>query len=146
MQSIFNFFVIAFQEASRLLDLSYEAFNILIYCLLVPLSWALLVWGRTRRYEAPVFLHAAAIPVFWVLRVRLFDVCIEFYNAQVTALDWWGRLTDWGYVGVSVFIGVLVPVLIYGLLVFLPKRFVFPYYLFLMVVSWGYYAWVWVNF
>jgi hypothetical protein len=142
MQSIFNFFVIVFQDLSRQLDLSYEAFNILIYCLLVPATWISIVWLRTRKGTPLLIAHWLAPIVFYLLRQPLYNASIQFYNANVTALDWWGQKSAWGYVGVSVFIGVLIPVLIYGALLLLPKRWVMGYYVFLMVVSLGYYGWV----
>ncbi|MEI6410961.1 MAG: hypothetical protein WCR52_16360 [Bacteroidota bacterium] len=142
MQSIFNFFVIVFQDLSQRMGLTYEAFNILIYCLLVPATWISIVLLRTRKGILPFLLHWLAPIAFWWFRRPLKEISIQFYNANVMALDWWGQKSAWGYVGVSVLIGVLIPVLIYGALLLLPRRWVMGYYVFLMVVSLGYYGWV----
>jgi len=142
MQSIFNFFVIVFQDLSQRLDLSYEAFNILIYCLLVPATWISIVLLRTRKGVLLFLLHWVALIGFWWFRKQIREMSIQFYNANVTALDWWGQKSAWGYVGVSVFIGVLIPVLIYGALLLLPKRWVMGYYMVLMIGSLSYYTWV----
>lgn len=141
MQQLFDAIVSLFFRLCRETGISYAELNILVYCALVPLSWLVLVVARQRRYW-PLPLVQLAILVGLLLRhLRLGAAGQHFYHYNIAVLEKLGRATGWGYVAISLLMGVAIPVVAAGLVLLVPRHWVLGVYL-LLVAALGSYFWV----
>lgn len=102
----------------RRTGLTYNEVNILVYYLLIPLSWAVMfdVWLRLPVATALVLI--VWVGIFVATRHNFSTWCDRAFMRSVDFLNWFNR---WGgnYVLNSVIICVLLPIIIYGLLIWL---------------------------
>lgn len=126
----------------RRTGLSYPEINILIYCGMVPASWALLVWCRQRRYWWFFALHVCLIFFYLQNRGDLTGFSRQFYDANIAALEWGANVLTIGYVGISLLTGIVFPILIYAFWAITPKRWAPTFYLALILGNTAYYGWV----
>jgi hypothetical protein len=142
MNALFDDIVRLFQAICRQTGLRYTELNILVYCLLVPASWYLIVWFR-RRKGLPLLLAHLALPVFYYLgKTPLAPASDAFYQVNIRALEWIGKAGGMGYVGISLVMGVGIPGLVYTILLWSPKRRLFWAYGIFMGLNLLYYGWV----
>ncbi len=80
--------------------------------------------------------------VYYLAKQPLAEWSEEFYDANIRALNWLAETTGWGYIGISLVIGVVVPILVYMVLWSVPKRWLLGCYLGLMVGNLVWYIWV----
>lgn len=102
----------------RRTGLIYNEVNILVYYLLIPLSWAVMfdVWLGLPVATALVLIVWAGI--FVAKRHNFSTWCDRAFMRSVDFLNWFNH---WGgnYVLNSVIICVIIPLIIYGLLIWL---------------------------
>lgn len=102
---------------AKLTRSTYNEVNIVLYYMLVPLSWAVMVDCLTRLpLLSPMFLLAWIIFV-WKDPMPFRDRCDWAFEKSVNFLLWFKRI-GWNYVVSSVIICVLVPLLIYNELIY----------------------------
>jgi hypothetical protein len=122
VQQFFDDIVRAFQAICRATGLSYPELNILVYCLLAPLSWLTLVALRRPRYwwlPAALLLAGAGL---LLRRHRFTGLSRWFYDYNIRVLEELGRFTGLGYTALSLLVGVLVPAVALLLLLLVPRR------------------------
>lgn len=111
------FAVVASMEhrVARILHLTYNEVNILVYYLLIPLSWAAIVDYKTGYPVLSILLLLLWSCIFWGTRGRFSLFCdVSFRISQLFLLRF--RCIGWNYIVSSVIICVLVPILIYIML------------------------------
>lgn len=102
---------------AKLTGLTYNEVNIIVYYLLIPLSWTVMIDYITRiPFLTPMFLIAWVI-LLWKDQMKFRDRCDWAFKKSVDFLLWFKRI-GWNYIVSSVIIGVVVPVLIYVELIY----------------------------
>jgi hypothetical protein len=139
MQQLFDAIVTLFFRLCRETGLSYAELNILVYCALVPLSWLLLVVARQRRYWPLLVVQLAVLVGLLLRHFRLGASGRHFYKYNIVVLEKLGRATGWGYVAISLLMGVVIPLTAAGLVLVVPRRWVLGVYLFLMAALGSYF-------
>lgn len=142
MDALFNDIVRLLYYICDKTGLSYEEINILIYCLLVPASWYLIVWLRRKKGVLLFWVHLLLPVLYYVERQKCTTFSERFYNSNIAALEYLGKMYKTGYVGISLLIGIAAPVLLYALLLFAPKRFLLWVYGSFIGLNMLYYVWV----
>ena len=142
-ETLFNAIVEALEAICAATGLTYAEINILIYCGFIPATWFGIVYLRRRRWVWLLALHLLAPAVYYWGKKSVVGRSKFFYDANIRALEQLGASTGWGYVGISVVVGVVVPALIYLPLFTLPKRWLLGYYLALIIGNLAWYLWVW---
>lgn len=140
MQQLFDAIVALFFRLCRETGLSYSELNIFVYCVLVPLSWLVLVVARQRRYW-PLLLVQLAVLIGLLRHFRLGAAGQHFYRYNIVVLEKLGRTIGWGYVAISLLMGVVIPLIAAGLVLAVPRRWVLGVYL-LLVAALGSYFWI----
>jgi len=141
VESLFNAIVEALQAICAATGLTYSEINILIYCGLIPLSWFALVYARRRRGAWLLVVHLLAPAIYYAERKNLTGPSKKFYDENIQALERLVEMSRLSYIVISVIIGVVVPLTIYLLLCFLPKRWLLGFYTFLILGNLVWYAW-----
>jgi uncharacterized membrane protein (UPF0182 family) len=97
--------------------------------------------ARQRRYW-PLLLVQLAVLIGLLLRhFRLGAAGQHFYRYNIVMLEKLGRTTGWGYVAISLLMGVVIPLIAAGLVLAVPRRWVLGVYL-LLVAALGSYFWI----
>ena len=102
----------------RKTGLTYNEVNILVYYLLIPLSWTVMLDFLIRKPYSTAAVLFTWLGIFIATRHTFREWCDLAFKDSVDFLNWFNR---WGgnYVLNSVIICVLVPLLIYGVLLYL---------------------------
>lgn len=98
--------------------LTYNEVNILVYYLIIPLSWTILFDCWLRLPITTVVLLLVWLGIFIVTRHNFSQWCDRGFNASVDFLNWFNRFGG-NYVLNSVIICVIIPIVIYGALIWL---------------------------
>ena len=100
----------------RKTGLTYNEVNILVYYLLIPLSWAVMLDFRLRLPIMTTAVLLVWLGIFIATRHTFREWCDWAFRDSVDFLNWFNR---WGgnYTLNSVIICVLLPLTIYGLLI-----------------------------
>ena len=102
---------------AKLTGATYNEVNIIIYFLLIPLSWASMIDYITRLpLISPMCLIVWTI-FFWKDQMTFKDRCDWAFDKSVEFLLWFKRI-GWNYVVSSVIICVIVPLFIYVELIY----------------------------
>lgn len=102
---------------AKLTGATYNEVNIIIYFILIPLSWASMIDYITRLpLLSPMCLIAWTI-FFWKDQMTFKDRCDWAFDKSVEFLLWFKRI-GWNYVVSSVIICVVVPLFIYVELIY----------------------------
>lgn len=102
---------------AKLTGLTYNEVNIIVYYLLIPLSWAVMVDFITKMpFSTPMYI-VAWIVFLWKDHMKFRDRCDWAFDKSVDFLLWFKKI-GWNYVVSSVIICVVVPVLIYVELIY----------------------------
>ena len=97
---------------AKLTGATYNEVNIIVYYLLIPLSWAFLVDYITMLpFLAPIYIIAWLV-FLWKDPMKFRDRCDWAFDKSVDFLLWFKKI-GWNYVVSSVIICVVVPALIY---------------------------------
>ena len=102
---------------AKVTGMTYNEVNIIVYYLLIPLSWAVMIDYITMMpFLTPMYI-IAWIVFLWKDPMKFRDRCDWVFDKSVDFLLWFKRI-GWNYVVSSVIICVVVPVLIYIELVY----------------------------
>lgn len=142
MNVFFDAIVDLLLSVCRSTGLAYPEVNMLIYCGIIPASWALVVWCRQRRYWWLFILHISLIMLYLQNRRPLSGFSRRFYDGNIAALEWGANAFDIGYIGISLLTGIVFPVLIYAFLLIPSRRWAPFVYLTLLLGNLVYYGWV----
>ena len=97
---------------AKLTGATYNEVNIIIYFLLIPLSWASMIDYITRLPLLSLMYLIAWIVFFWKDQMTFRDRCDWAFDKSVEFLLWFKKI-GWNYVVSSVIICVVVPLFIY---------------------------------
>ncbi len=91
---------------------TYNEINIIVYYLIIPLSWTLMFDYITRiPFLTPMFLLAWIIFI-WKDEMTFRNRCDWAFNKSVDFLLWFKKI-GWNYIVSSVIICVVIPILVY---------------------------------
>ena len=97
---------------AKLTGATYNEVNIIVYYLLIPLSWAVMVDYITMLpFLTPMYI-IVWIVFLWKDPIKFRDRCDWAFDKSVDFLLWFKKI-GWNYVVSSVIICVVIPVLIY---------------------------------
>ena len=100
---------------AKMLHLTYNEVNILVYYLLIPLSWAAIVDYKIGYPILSIIVIFLWSCILWKVRNDFSYFCdVAFRVSQVFLLKF--RKIGWNYIVSSVIVCVVIPVLIYILL------------------------------
>lgn len=100
------------------IGLTYNEVNILVYYLLIPLSWTVMFDCWLKRPYTTGALSFVWIGIFIATRHTFREWCDWAYQDSIDFLNWFNRW-GWNYVLSSVIICVVVPLVVYVLLIWL---------------------------
>lgn len=102
---------------AKLTGLTYNEVNIIVYYLLIPLSWMLMIDYITMLlFLTPLFIIAWGI-FLWKDPMKFRNRCDWVFDKSVDFLLYFKKI-GWNYIVSSVIICVVVPALIYAELIF----------------------------
>lgn len=118
VQDIFKIVANSLLWIGRKTGLTYNEVNILVYYLFIPLSWTMMFDYVIQRPYATAALAFTWLGIFIATRHIFREWCDWAFKDSVDFLNWFNR---WGgnYVLNSVIICVLVPLVVYGVLIYL---------------------------
>ena len=97
---------------AKLTGLTYNEVNIIVYYLLIPLSWAAMIDYITKMPFLSIMYVIAWIVFLWKDPMKFRDRCNWVFIKSVDFLLWFKKI-GWNYVVSSVIICVIIPILIY---------------------------------
>ena len=100
---------------ARIFRLTYNEVNILVYYLLIPLSWAAIIDNRIGFPVLSVLFLLFWGFLYWKIRKEFSYFCDVAFRVSVVFLQKFNRI-GWNYVVSSVIICVLVPIIVYVML------------------------------
>ena len=102
---------------AKLTGSTYNEVNIIVYYLLIPLSWTVMTDYLTKLpFLSPMFV-LAWIAFLWKDPMKFRDRSDWAFNKSVEFLLWFKRI-GWNYVVSSVIICVIIPILVYVELIY----------------------------
>ena len=102
---------------AKLTGATYNEVNIIVYYLLIPLSWAIMIDYITQLpLLSPMFIMVWGV-FLWKDKMTFRDRCDWAFEKSVDFLLWFKRI-GWNYIVSSVIICVVVPVLVYVELIY----------------------------
>lgn len=118
VQGIFSIVANSLLWVGRMTGLTYNEVNILVYSLLIPLSWTIMFDCIIKKPYTTAALSFIWLGIFIATRHTFREWCDWAFQDSVDFLNWFNR---WGgnYVLNSVIICVLVPLVVYGVLIYL---------------------------
>jgi hypothetical protein len=115
ISAVFNIVAYSLVAAARLFGCTYNEINIIVYYMLVPLTWAVLADLALRKVRVtPVLLGFYILVAFLVRDFEAFADQVFYSSARF--LLWFGRV-GWDYATASVIICVIVPLVIYSVMI-----------------------------
>ena len=102
---------------AKMTGATYNEVNIIVYYLVIPLSWTLMIDYITRLPLLTPLLISAWIIFIWNDKTKFRNRCDSAFKKSVDFLLWFKKL-GWNYVVSSVIICVIVPLLIYVELIY----------------------------
>lgn len=106
---------------ARLTGATYNEVNIIVYYLLIPLSWAAMIDYIARLPFLSLLLIMTWIIFLWKDRMKFRDRCDWAFMKSVDFLLWFKSI-GWNYVVSSVIICVVIPILIYVELIYAVQK------------------------
>ena len=97
---------------AKLTGATYNEVNIIVYYLLIPLSWAAMIDYITKMPFLSIMYVIAWIVVLWKDPMKFRNRCDWAFVKSVDFLLWCKKI-GWNYVVSSVIICVIIPILIY---------------------------------
>lgn len=116
MNKIFQIVANALVKMAAKLHITYNEANIIVYYLLIPLSWTILLDCITKVPVATPLFVIAWLIIFAKVHAHFRQWCDKVFKRSVQFLLWF-KCIGWNYVVSSVIICVVVPVLVYALLI-----------------------------
>ena len=102
---------------AKLTGATYNEVNIIVYYLLIPLSWAVMVDYITKMPFLSIMYIIVWILFLWKDPMKFRDRCDWAFMKSVDFLLWFKKI-GWNYVVSSVIICVAIPILIYVELIY----------------------------
>jgi hypothetical protein len=102
---------------AKVTGLTYNEVNIIIYYLLIPLSWAVMIDFITMLPLLSPMYIVGWIVFLWKDPMRFRDRCDWAFGKSVDFLLWFKKI-GWNYIVSSVVICVVVPALVYAELIY----------------------------
>ena len=102
---------------AKLTGATYNEVNIIVYYLLIPLSWAVMIDFITKMPFLSIMYVIAWVVFLWKDPMKSRDRCNWVFIKSVDFLLWFKKI-GWNYVVSSVIICVIIPILIYMELIF----------------------------
>lgn len=97
---------------AKLSGTTYNEVNIIVYYLVIPLSWMVMVDYITKMpFLTPMFILAWVI-FLWKDKMKFRNRCDLAFDKSVDFLLWFKKI-GWNYIVSSVIICVVVPILVY---------------------------------
>lgn len=97
---------------AKITGTTYNEVNIIVYYLVIPLSWTIMLDYITRMpFLTPLFL-LAWIVFIWKDKVDFRTRCYLAFKKSVDFLLWFQKI-GWNYIVSSVIICVVIPILVY---------------------------------
>lgn len=96
--------------------MTYNEINIIIYYLIVPLTWTVMIDFLIKKPITTPILGLAWVVIFIMHRNDFKQWCDWAFQKSVDFLLWFDRI-GWNYTLSSVIICVVVPILIYAILI-----------------------------
>lgn len=97
---------------AKLTGATYNEVNIIVYYLLIPLSWAAMIDYITKMPFLSIMYVIAWVIFLWKDPMKFRDRCDWVFIKSVDFLLWFKKIC-WNYVVSSVIICVIIPILIY---------------------------------
>ena len=97
---------------AKLTGATYNEVNIIVYYLLIPLSWAAMIDYITKMPFLSIMYVMAWIIFLWKDSMKFCNRCDWAFEKSVDFLLWFKRI-GWNYVVSSVIICVIIPIFIY---------------------------------
>ena len=97
---------------AKLTGATYNEVNIIVYYLLIPLSWAAMIDYITKMPFLSIMYVIAWIVFLWKDPMKFRNRCVWVFIKSVDFLLWFKKI-GWNYVVSSVIICVIIPILIY---------------------------------
>ena len=118
MNTVFWITANLLNEIAKRIGMTYNEINIIVYYLIIPLTWTVML---DIIIGFPVFTPLLILAWIYIISKtrnrRVFSLwCDLAFKDSVDFLLWFKRL-GWNYIVASVIICVIVPVMIYGLLI-----------------------------
>ena len=102
---------------AKVTGMTYNEVNIIVYYLLIPLSWAVMIDYITMMpFLTPMYIIVWVV-FLWKDPMKFRDRCDWVFDKSVDFLLWFKKI-GWNYVVSSVIICVVVPALIYVELIY----------------------------
>ena len=102
---------------AKLTGSTYNEVNIVVYYLMIPLSWAIMIDYLTKLpFLSPMFV-LAWIVFLWKDPMKFRDRSDWAFSKSVDFLLWF-RKVGWNYIVSSVIICVVIPILVYAELIY----------------------------
>lgn len=97
---------------ARMTGTTYNEVNIIVYYLVIPLSWTIMLDYITRMpFLTPLFI-LAWIVFIWKDKMKFRTRCDLAFKKSVDFLLWFQKI-GWNYIVSSVIICVVIPILVY---------------------------------
>ena len=97
---------------AKLSGTTYNEVNIIVYYLVIPLSWMVMVDYITKMpFLTPMFILAWVV-FLWKDKMKFRNRCDLAFDKSVDFLLWFKKI-GWNYIVSSVIICVVVPILVY---------------------------------
>lgn len=118
IKTVFDWVADALLAIGNACGMTYNEVNIIVYYLLIPLSWCVMFDCWLKKPVASIALILIWVGIFIGTRHNFSGWCDRAFQKSVDFLLWFDRLGG-NYTLSSVLICVLVPLLIYGALAWL---------------------------
>ena len=102
---------------AKLTGLTYNEVNIIVYYLIIPLTWTLMIDYLSKIPFLTPMIIIGWIIFLWKDQMKFRDRCDWAFDKSVDFLLYFKKI-GWNYIVSSVIIGVVVPVLIYVELIY----------------------------
>ena len=102
---------------AKLTEATYNEVNIIVYYLLIPLSWAAMIDYITKMPFLSIMYIIAWILFLWKDPMKFQERCDWAFMKSVDFLLWFKKI-GWNYVVSSVIICVVIPILIFVELIY----------------------------
>ena len=101
---------------AKVTGMTYNEVNIIVYYLLIPLSWTAMVDYITKRPFLSIMYIIAWLIFLWKDPMKFRDRCDWAFDKSVDFLLWFKKI-GWNYIVSSVIICVVIPALVYAELI-----------------------------
>ena len=97
---------------AKITGTTYNVVNIIVYYMVIPLSWTIMIDYITKMPFLTPILTSAWIIFCWKDKMKFWNRCDWAFEKSVDFLLWFKKI-GWNYVVSSVIICVVIPILVY---------------------------------